>query len=124
MELERPVFELRVTNDHVLKLEALYKSLPASLQPTFLEISQALPSVIMSCSSEEKLLFVRVYILLRQATDDSGLQRLKRAVLQANGTISAPTSAPLCEKVIFWQSADLRAWADAFEAVLTKGEQE
>lgn len=119
--IERPVFELRVVNDHVLKIEALYKSLTPDLQPAFLDISQALPPVLFSCSSEEKLLFVRTYILLRQATDEPHLGRFMRAVSRANASISAPAparpgSGSWNDRMAFWQSANLREWADSFEA--------
>jgi hypothetical protein len=133
-DLEKPVFELRLVNDHVLKMEGLFKSLPEETKPLFLQLTRLLPPLLFGETSEEKLLFVRIFVVLRSHLSPENMQLLIRAATQANDTLfmataaaAPPPSTPSGEfssRVQQWKqqpSGSLRQWADVFEAA-TKSE--
>lgn len=115
-----PVFELRIVHDHLYKMSSLFEGLDgvggsSSLREEFLRLTSRLPPVIYGERSEEKLLFVRVYVLLKDRKSAAELRRLTLAAEGVNATMGI--SRPLFRRGWLdpWKDGSLRKWADMFE---------
>jgi hypothetical protein len=114
--MESPLFELRILHDHVYKMESLYEGLGTEeLKACFLRFCKALPPVIYGETSEEKLLFVRVYVVLRAKLDC--LTALCAAAENATSTMGFGGRVVLQAGWLepWREPAVLRKWAEIFE---------
>lgn len=124
--IESPVFELRIVHDHLYKMSSLFEGLKGGgageeeelsrlSQEEFLRLTSRLPPVIYGERSEEKLLFVRVYVLLKERNSAAELRRLTLAAEGVNATMGI--SRPLFRRGWLdpWKDGSLRKWADMFE---------
>lgn len=120
-----PVFELRIVHDHLYKMSSLFEGLKGGgageeeflrlSQEEFLRLTSRLPPVIYGERSEEKLLFVRVYVLLKDRKSAAELRRLTLAAEGVNATMGI--GRPLFRRGWLdpWKDGSLRKWADMFE---------
>ncbi len=116
MDLSKPMFELRIFHDHLYKMNDLYEGLSPDLRPCFLGLTRALPPVIFGERSEEKLLFVRVYVKIREGRD---LRQLRSKAEEVNATMGISRPAFTHGWLDPWnETLALRKWADLFEAKL------
>jgi hypothetical protein len=117
---EPATFELRIVHDHLYKMSSLFEGLKgvagaSLLQEEFLRLTSRLPPVIYGERSEEKLLFVRVYVLLKDRKSVAELHSLTLAAEDVNATMGI--SRPLFQRGWLdpWKDGSLRKWADMFE---------
>jgi hypothetical protein len=115
MAQEAPLFELRILHDHVYKMESLYKGLGTEeLKACFFRLCKALPPVIYGETSEEKLLFVRVFVVLRARLDS--FPHVCEAAEKATKAIGFGPQVMQPGWLEPWREpAVLRKWADIFE---------
>jgi hypothetical protein len=57
--VDRPRWSLVVDNESVRRVRAMFRDLPESQQSGFLELTAAIPPVLLGCSSAGKLAFMR-----------------------------------------------------------------
>lgn len=112
-----PTFELRIVHDHLYKMNGLFDKRRGVVHevPKFLKFTSLLPPVIYGERSEEKLLFVRVYVILSKAED---LEPLIDAAEQVNATMGfdgASRSFGSAGWLEPWNDGSLRKWGDMFE---------
>jgi len=114
--MSSPLFELRIVHDHIYKMESLYAGLDDEEDRVwFLRLTKALPPVIYGETSEEKLLFVRVFVVLRAKLDS--LPTLCAAAEKATDTMGFATHTTMQQGWLdpWRERAVLRKWADLFE---------
>jgi len=115
MDVSKPVFEMRIFHDHLYKMNDLYESLSPEVKSDFLGLTRALPPIIFGERSEEKLLFVRVYVILRKGT--TSIAELRSKAESVNATMGICRPAFTHGWLDPWnESLALRKWADLFEA--------
>lgn len=57
----KSLMELRLVNDHVSRIKAVYESLPPHCKPLMLQLTAAVPDQFMSDAIEQRMAFARIY---------------------------------------------------------------
>lgn len=86
-EIERPRFELRLVNAHVLEWKTYYERLPDEIARTrFLKLTAVCPPVLLGDSDEQRSIF-KAFEAARKVHGD---EKMRTTVMSANRDVGAP----------------------------------
>jgi hypothetical protein len=96
--MQKSSIELRLVNDHVRRIKAIYTDLPPTCKVLMLRVTGALPDQFMSDTMDQKMAFARIYThMLAAGKDEERWTRLVQAVEEVNRTQEVCTIGKWCD---------------------------